>query len=146
LVFDKILENDSQNISSLFYKGLALLDSGQYELAAEIYDEAIKIDPENPDLWNNRGLVSLRQENFEEAIEYFDEAIRIDPHYQIAKENKAIAENRPATDAFLNYLDYLIIIPIIAGAYLIQYFRNKKKKERLKKQDTRVVFSPFKEE
>lgn len=77
--FDKVLEQDPNNIDALANKAGMLLQLQRFEEADFILDKALALDPNHKGALNNKGSVLYQLERFEESIIYFDKALELDP-------------------------------------------------------------------
>lgn len=89
-VYDKAIENNSQNSEAWYNKGLCLAELGNYEEAIKAFDKAIEITPQNTDALDNKGYYLECLGNYEEAIKAFDKAIEINSQNSYAWCNKGL--------------------------------------------------------
>jgi len=94
IYFDKILENDPQNIKALLNKGVALINLERHSEAINHFDKVLEIDPNNTDALNNKGVALLNLGEYDEAKSYFDRVLELDPENQVAIDVKKIILNR----------------------------------------------------
>jgi cytochrome c-type biogenesis protein CcmH/NrfG len=87
---DSFLKNLPTDFSSLVSMGNALMDRGEYELAAVCYEKALDQEPENTDVLVDLGTCQHSLGMNEEALGYFKKALEIDPAHQVAKFNLGI--------------------------------------------------------
>ena len=62
------------------HRGMALVISGDQELAIEDFGEAIRLDPKFTDAYSNRGHAHLFLAQFDAALRDFNQAIKLDPN------------------------------------------------------------------
>ena len=72
------------------YLGWAYREKRNYPEAIKAYDEAIRRQPA-ADWFNNRGVLHREMKDFDRAVVDFSEALRLKPEFQLARENRAIA-------------------------------------------------------
>ena len=89
--FDKVLEINPKNESTLFGKGLALTMLGRYEDALEAFDKVLEINPQNEDtpFWKGFMLFSLGR--YEDALKAYDNALEIHPKNESTLSGKGLA-------------------------------------------------------
>ena len=71
-------------ITTLLGKGQSLLNLGQAEAAAAIFDDALVLDPRHPEALIKKGVALEKLSKFEEAIASYDRAIAADNTVTIA--------------------------------------------------------------
>jgi len=62
-LFNKILKQDSENVSALFNKGLALNQRKKYSDAVTCFDKLIEINPKDAQALNNKGIAMAEMRN-----------------------------------------------------------------------------------
>ena len=71
----KLLKRDE----TLFERGYACQQAGNYEEAIRCYTAGLAVDSNNSDIWNNKGLALKALGRHREAIECHDKALALDP-------------------------------------------------------------------
>ena len=71
--------------------GDATFKSGDFDLAAEIYDSVLTADPDHIRALTGRGTVALTKKDFQKAIQCFDRALSVNPHHARAVLGKGLA-------------------------------------------------------
>ena len=64
-LFNKVLKQDSKNISALFNKGLALNQVKKYSDAVTCFDKLLEINPKDPQAFNNKGIAMAEMGNIQ---------------------------------------------------------------------------------
>ena len=82
---------DPKDEITLYNKGLALDNLGNYTEGILYYDKALAINPNDKDALGNKGVDLDALGNHTGAIEYYDKALDIDPHNVIALNGKGAA-------------------------------------------------------
>lgn len=77
--FDAALERDSDRVSSLLGRALALQDIDELDMARSDLTHALNVEPDNAELYAVRSEIMLRQQNFEQAERDIEQAIELDP-------------------------------------------------------------------
>ncbi|MDO5292696.1 MAG: tetratricopeptide repeat protein [bacterium] len=78
------VEKDPDNSEYSVYYGMALIKTGEYELAAEMFDQAIKdgskkkVQKLNKEAYRGKGIAYYNQDKKEEALSCFESALAID--------------------------------------------------------------------
>lgn len=111
--YDKVLEQEPNNIDVLNNKGLDLFHLQKYEEAITCLDMVLALDSNYVNAYTNKGLALAGLKRYEDAKWYFDKAIELDPNHKYAYNNKGliltIQENYP--DAIDCYEEALKIDP-----------------------------------
>ena len=91
-VYDRLLEDDSDNDMYLRKRAAAQLQQGGYDNAARDYDRLLNITNE-PDatLYYNRGCAHLGADRLHEAIEDFTKSISLNETWSLAYNNRGAA-------------------------------------------------------
>jgi tetratricopeptide (TPR) repeat protein len=76
-VFDKAIENNSQNSEAWYNKGFCYMQLGNYAEAIKAFDKAVEIDLQYFNAWYNKGYSLECLGNYKEAVKAFDKAIEI---------------------------------------------------------------------
>ncbi len=71
--------------------GEALIQQGQLDEAAALYQQTLRRHPRSAEGYNNLGIVRLKQGNLEAALAAYDEALRLRPDFAAARANRAWA-------------------------------------------------------
>ena len=85
--FDKALERDSDRVSSLLGRALALQEIDELDMARSDLTHALNVEPENAELYAVRSEILLHKEEFEAAERDISQAIELepeDPEYPLA--------------------------------------------------------------
>jgi len=92
--YDKDLEINPQDSTTLNNKGVALSELKEYQQAMKSFDKVIEIDPQDAAAWHNKGFILDKLGKHREALEYYDKALEMDPGFKNAKESgKVILES-----------------------------------------------------
>ncbi|MGB7379751.1 MAG: tetratricopeptide repeat protein, partial [Rivularia sp. (in: cyanobacteria)] len=89
---------------ALFNRGIALHSLEKYEEAISSFDKAIENKRDLPQAWYHRGIALYELENYKEALKSFDEALSIQPDYELARENRDLAEKKLQKPFFMKWL------------------------------------------
>lgn len=84
---------DNNNSHAYNLKGLALMNSNQYNEALSAFDKSIEIDSKYLAPLINKGILFMKIHKYNEAIEYFNKALQINPVNQLALDAKNTAIN-----------------------------------------------------
>ena len=87
---EQFLESLPTEYGSLVSMGNALMDQGQYQMAAACYRRALEQDSSSADVWVDLGTCEHALGHNEQAIGNFKKALALDPHHQIARFNLGI--------------------------------------------------------
>jgi tetratricopeptide (TPR) repeat protein len=106
----KAIEKGQNNIAVWNYKGISLLELGDYKEAIVCFDRALEIDKTYAYAWNNKGEALHKLGDHKEAIVCFDKAIDVDPDDKTAWYNKGIVlhklgDNKDAIVCFDKAID-----------------------------------------
>jgi tetratricopeptide (TPR) repeat protein len=74
-----------------FEKGLALIETRQFDKAIEAFSEAIEMIPEDFEAYNYRGIARAYQKDYTGAIDDYTRALDIKPGYAEALHNRGFA-------------------------------------------------------
>ncbi len=74
-----------------FQKGVAYVESGQYDKAIESFRKIIEIKPAYAEAYNNLGVVYHKLKLYDTAIDSYREAIKIKPDFADAHLNIGLA-------------------------------------------------------
>ena len=108
------------DVDKLMKQGVALLSTGNYILAVEIFSEVIRLTPYFAEGWNKRATAYYLLNKFEASIQDITETLRLEPRHFGALSGMglvciAIGDRETALKAFQAAL---IIHPHLAGARL----------------------------
>ena len=73
---------------TLYDKGNALIEQGNYTQAIQSFDKALAIDPNDKCALEGKGYALHNLGNYTEAIQYYDKALAIDPNDKYALNSK----------------------------------------------------------
>jgi tetratricopeptide (TPR) repeat protein len=90
-LFDRCLQQSSQNEVLLSMRGDVLNELGRYDEAIATYDLALAIKPDDGEAWNSRGNALFNLGRLDEAIVSFDKALEIKPDKDEAWYNRGVA-------------------------------------------------------
>jgi len=76
------------SVTTLFDKGNALFNHGNYTGAIEYFDKALAIDPNFKEALNGKAGSLAELRNYTQAIRYYDKALAIDPNFKEALNGK----------------------------------------------------------
>jgi tetratricopeptide (TPR) repeat protein len=101
------------NVTTLYYKGLALYYLGNYTGAIVYFDKALGIDPKLIAALGNTGLALDALGNYTGAILYYDKVLAIDPTdvHALTDKGAALRDLGNYTDAIKYYDKALSIDP-----------------------------------
>ncbi|MGA9153144.1 MAG: tetratricopeptide repeat protein, partial [Candidatus Nitrosopolaris sp.] len=94
----------SGNDTSVYNKGLALSDLGNYTGAIVYYDKALAINPHDVNALTHKGIALDNLGNYSGAIVYYDKALAINPKYEDALYNKGSTIDNLGVDQLMKYL------------------------------------------
>lgn len=112
-VFIKVLQQDENNVLSLYSMGVIEQQRGEPDRALAYFDRGVAAQPEYAPMWFCRAVVLQSLKQHEKAVESFDRALAINPQYVEAYVNRGavFAEMKRHRDALLNYEELLKIDP-----------------------------------
>ena len=79
------------SVADPFERGLALIETRQYDKAIEAFSEAIEMIPEDSEAFNYRGIARAYQKDYTGAIDDYTRALHIKPGYAEALHNRGFA-------------------------------------------------------
>ena len=82
--YDKILNTDPKNLSSLNNKGYALSKLKDFENAINCYNDALQISPDDVSVLINKISSLRKQGNFVTSLSICNEILNQNPRYKIA--------------------------------------------------------------
>ncbi|MEQ8192139.1 MAG: tetratricopeptide repeat protein [Candidatus Eremiobacterota bacterium] len=77
-------QQNREEASILYNKGIDLYNQNKYKKAIEYYDKALEIYDKNQDIWYDKGIILALMRDYYEAIECYDSAISIDNKFAYA--------------------------------------------------------------
>ncbi len=89
LAYQRVLLIEPDNVPALQNLGNALLETGQFEQAADVYQQAIQISPQSG-LYYNLAVAYVKQDNYEQALTYYLDALKMQPDYAAAHHGLAV--------------------------------------------------------
>ena len=69
---------------SVYNRGLALANSGDFLGAEAAYRQAIALDPTLPEAWNGLGHSLKKQKRYQESLAAYDKALQLRPDFPLA--------------------------------------------------------------
>ncbi|MEY3370042.1 MAG: hypothetical protein RLZZ361_712 [Cyanobacteriota bacterium] len=126
-IIQTILELDSNNLESLFFKGFIESNSNNLETAKKYLLKALSINPQHIASINEIALLYARESDFDQAIMYFEKLVVLDPGY-ISYSNLADVYNKSNQDelaisTYQKALDFNTDDPYIYSPLGYLYFR-----------------------
>ena len=85
-------------------KGVEQLKVDDFEEAIASFDKAIENKRHLPQAWYHRGMALYDLERYEEAMNSFGKALAIQPDYELARENRDLAEKKLRKPFFMKWL------------------------------------------
>jgi tetratricopeptide (TPR) repeat protein len=99
-------------------RGLAAMDCGQFDAAAEFFRNATVAVPHAAGAHNNLGFALFQLGRYQEAIESYDRAVEIQPNYAAAYDNRANALYQlKSFEAVVSYDAAIAINPDYPGVH-----------------------------
>ncbi len=89
-IFDKILENDPNNVKALIEKSVIFDSNGNVTAALGILNKTLEIDPNNVNALLDKGIILSGLDEFKEASLYINKTLEIDPNNVKALTDQAI--------------------------------------------------------
>ncbi len=120
--FERVVAEDSTNVSAYLNLGLLLAQSGEAERARVALEQAIRLDPANSRAHYNLGLVYSSQNDREAAMAEFEAALAADPansaaHFALAD---LLWREKRCTSAIAHLADHLSAEPGNVEARVMQ--------------------------
>ena len=84
VIYERIIQRDSQNIIAYLHKGRVLLALEKYEEVIVVYDVALRLVPTDANLWVAKGKLYWQLKRYKNALDAYEHAI------QSASEDAAI--------------------------------------------------------
>ncbi len=82
---DDIIKYHPKSAFGYFFKGIAMDELGEYELAIVNYSKSIEYEPNNADIFQNRGLAYYHNKDYDNAIADYKKAFELDPNNKLAE-------------------------------------------------------------
>ncbi len=82
---DDIIRYYPESGFGYFFKGIAMDELGDYELAIVNYTKAIKYEPNYAENYQNRGLAYFHNKDYDNAIADYKKALEIDPNHKLSQ-------------------------------------------------------------
>lgn len=82
---DDIIKYHPKSAFGYFFKGIAMDELGEYELAIVNYSKSIEYEPNNADIFQNRGLAYYHNKDYDNAIADYKKALELDPNNKLAE-------------------------------------------------------------
>lgn len=90
--FNKILEKDANNLTSLYYLGSIAQDQSDYEEAKKKFQAYLNVNPQSAEVLTMLGVSYYKSGNKDGAGEQWEKALKIDPNFEAAKNNLIIIQ------------------------------------------------------
>lgn len=78
-IFDKILENDPNNVKALIEKSVIFDSNGNVTAALGILNKTLEIDPNNVKALTDQAIIFSAQHKYHDALNVINKALSIDP-------------------------------------------------------------------
>lgn len=91
-IFNKILRENSNNLTALYYLGSFAQDKSDYEEARKKFQAYLNINPDNAEILTLLGVTYYKTGNKEGAKEQWQKALKVKPDFEAAKNNLFILE------------------------------------------------------
>lgn len=102
--FSRAIQFQTNLPEAWYSRGMLLYNLERYDEAIASFDQLIHIKQNDPDAWYSRGKALYNLERYKDAIASFDRALLLKPDYQLAVENRKLAENKLRKPFFLRWL------------------------------------------
>lgn len=83
---DEIIKDHPKSAFGYFFKGIAMDELGEYEIAIVNYSKAIEYEPNYAENFQNRGLAYYHNKDYDNAISDYKKALELNPNNELAKE------------------------------------------------------------
>lgn len=83
---DEIIKDHPKSAFGYFFKGIAMDELGEYEIAIVNYSKAIEYEPNYAENFQNRGLAYYHNKDYDNAISDYKKALELNPNDELAKE------------------------------------------------------------
>ncbi len=84
IVYNEILETQTENIETIFFLGTLKLQQGELETARMLLEKATTLNPDHATAYNNLGTVLKEQGKPVEAVKSYNKSIILKPDYAMA--------------------------------------------------------------
>lgn len=82
---DEIIKDHPKSAFGYFFKGIAMDELGEYELAIVNYSKSIEYEPNNTEIFQNRGLAYYHNKDYDNAISDYKKALELNPNNKLAE-------------------------------------------------------------
>lgn len=82
---DDVIKYYPKSAFGYFFKGIAMDELGEYELAIVNYSKAIEYEPNYAENFQNRGLAYYHNKDYDKAIADYKKALELDPNNKLAE-------------------------------------------------------------
>ena len=82
---DDVIKYYPKSAFGYFFKGIAMDELGEYELAIVNYSKAIEYEPNYAENFQNRGLAYYHNKDYDNAIADYKKALELDPNNKLAE-------------------------------------------------------------
>ena len=108
IILTSILDFDSQNIPSIYLRGICYVKIKKYDLAIDSFESGININKFHANSYNGLGTVYLMTNDYLKAIEYYTKSLEADPEFKKAFYNRAVAylEINESSLAYSDFIEY----------------------------------------
>ena len=116
---DKVIEQDPQDATAFYNRGLTYYDLKDYAAALADYARAIELDPQDAQAYNNRGLTYYDLKDNDAALADYARAIELDPQDAQAYNNRGLTyyDLKDCAAALADYARAIELDPQDAAAY-----------------------------
>ena len=90
--FEKAVESYPYKYQSLEQQGILLIKLDRHQESLISLERALTINPYNYEIWNYRGIVLVNLGRYEEAITSYDKSLQLKPDFELATQNRSIAQ------------------------------------------------------
>ena len=106
IILTSILDFDSQNIPSIYLRGICYLRIKKYDLAIDSFKNGININKFHANLYNGLGTVYLTTNDYLKAIKYYTKCLETDPKLKKVYYNRAVSHLK-LSESSLAYSDFM---------------------------------------
>ena len=82
---DEIIKDHPKSAFGYFFKGIAMDELGEYEIAIVNYSKSIEYEPNYSENFQNRGLAYYHNKDYDNAIADYKKALELDPNNKLAE-------------------------------------------------------------
>ncbi len=117
--YDKAIELNPKFAAADYNRGVARMDSGDYQGAIADYDKAIELNPQSAEAYNNRGNARMASGDQQGAIADYDKVIELNPQDAEAYYNRGVVRSASGDHqgAIADYDKAIELNPQLAEAY-----------------------------